>query len=56
VVQVMSERACSLETAPVGPTDSRTTLSAPDTRGVLHGTGLACFTGVSLHRLLPSDL
>src|SRR5258708_24712069 len=57
VDQVMSERACSLERAPVGPADSRTTLlRVPDTRGVLHGTGLACFIRVSLHRLLPCDL
>jgi len=49
--QVMSTRAHGLERAPVGPAIA----PPPCMYAHLH-TGLACFSGVSLHRLLPSDL
>jgi len=49
--QVMSTRAHGLERAPFGPAIA----PPPCMYAYLH-TGLACFCGVSLHRLLPPDL
>jgi len=49
--QVPSARARGLERAPVGPTIA----PPPCVRAHLHA-GLACFIGVSLHRLLPSRM
>src|SRR5437588_10212146 len=49
--QVKSERTCGLDRVPPGPTIA----APPCVYAHLH-TGLACFTGVSLHRLLTCDL